>query len=119
MSPASPLGFVHFGSYMAKLGDISGGYNYVKLARSLLDKLGSRENVGEVICLQTHLVSYLEPLQATLEYHDEGYAAAMASGDIIQATINIFGGYTSFLFAGVKLETTREKGDEVMKFMRQ
>eukprot|EP00984_Skeletonema_dohrnii_P031153 scaffold23279_cov67-Skeletonema_dohrnii-CCMP3373.AAC.1 len=26
MSPVSPIGFVHFGSYIAKLGDISGGY---------------------------------------------------------------------------------------------
>jgi len=46
MSPVSPIpiGFAHFGSYMAKLGDISGGYHYVKLARSLLDKVGSRES---------------------------------------------------------------------------
>ena len=50
MSPVSPIGFVHFASYVAKLGDIRGGYHYVKLARSLLDKVGSRESAGEVIC---------------------------------------------------------------------
>jgi len=49
MSPVSPIGFVHFGSNMAKLGDIRGGFNYVKLARSLLDKVGSQECAGEVI----------------------------------------------------------------------
>ncbi|KAL7491984.1 hypothetical protein ACHAWT_001238 [Skeletonema menzelii] len=119
MSPVSPLGFAHFGSYTAMLGDISGGYNYVKLARLLVDKLGSRENAGEVICAHAQVGQYVEPLQATMEYHDEGYAAAMAAGDIIQATVNMFLIYTSFLYAGVKLQTIREKGDEVIKFMQE
>ena len=119
MSTASPLGFVHFGSYMANLGDISEGYSYVKLARSLLDKLGSRECAGEVICISTQVASYIEPLQATLEYHDEGYAAAMASGDIIQAAVNMYTGYISFFYAGVKLQTTRDKGGEVIKTTRE
>ncbi|KAL7491484.1 hypothetical protein ACHAWT_001521, partial [Skeletonema menzelii] len=119
MSPASPLGFAHFGSYAANLGDIRGGYNYVKLARSLMDKSGSRENAGEIICLHTQVVSYLEPLQATLEYHDEGYAAAMAAGDIIQASVNIYTGFISTFHAGVKLQKIREKGDEVIKFMQE
>eukprot|EP00986_Skeletonema_menzelii_P013592 scaffold8066_cov147-Skeletonema_menzelii.AAC.1 len=119
MSPASPLGFVHLGSYIANLGDIRGGYNYVKLARSLLDKLGFRENAGEVIGVHTQVVSYVEPLQATLEYHDEGYAAAMAAGDIIQASHNKIFGYIAIFYAGVKLQKTREKGDEVIKFMQE
>ena len=91
----------------------------MKLARSLLDKLGSRENAGEIICAHAQVISYVEPLQATLEYYDEGFAAAMAAGDIIQAIVNLFLGYTSFFYAGVKLETTREKGDEVIKFMQE
>jgi len=98
MSPISPLGFVHLGSYIAKLGDISEGYHYVKLAHSLLDKVGSRESAGEVICIGTHVRAYVEPLQAMLEYHNEGYAAAMASGDIIQAAINILIGSSVFFF---------------------
>eukprot|EP00986_Skeletonema_menzelii_P005636 scaffold2093_cov219-Skeletonema_menzelii.AAC.1 len=117
MSPVSPLGFVHLGSYLAQLGDIRGGYNYVKLACSLLDKLESRECASEVICISTQVVSYVEPLQATLEYYDKGCAAAMASGDIFQASFNMFLGHTSHFFAGMKLQTTREKGEEVIKFM--
>eukprot|EP00984_Skeletonema_dohrnii_P002046 scaffold682_cov105-Skeletonema_dohrnii-CCMP3373.AAC.16 len=88
MSPVSPIGFVHLGSFIAKFGDISGGYHYVKLARSLLDKVGSRESAGEVICIGTQVVAYVEPLQAALEYHDEGFTAAMAYGDVIQAALN-------------------------------
>ena len=69
--------------------------------------------------MYTQVVSYVEPLQATLEYHDEGFAAAMAAGDISQSVLNIYFGYISVYYAGVKLQTTREKGDEVVKFMQE
>jgi predicted ATPase len=119
MSPVSPIGFVHFGSYMAKLGDISGGYNYVKLALSLLDQVGSRESAGEVICIGTQVRAYVEPLQAALEYHDEGYTAAMASGDSSLAAANFMLSCGGSLFAGVKLQTMREKHDELIKFSKE
>jgi tetratricopeptide (TPR) repeat protein len=117
MSPVSPIGFVHLGSFIAKFGDISGGYHYVKLARSLLDKVGSRESAGEVICIGTQVVAYVEPLQAALEYHDEGFTAAMAYGDVIQAALNHIKLCISSVFAGVNLQTTQEKCAKVIKFM--
>jgi predicted ATPase len=119
MSPVSPIGFAHFGSYMAKLGDISGGYHYVKLALSLLDKVGSRESAGEVICIGTQVRLYVEPLQAALEYHNEGYAAALASGDTIQAAANLMFSCGSSFCAGVNLQTMREKYAEAIKFMEE
>eukprot|EP00985_Skeletonema_marinoi_P028160 scaffold24191_cov73-Skeletonema_marinoi.AAC.1 len=66
MSPVSPLGFAYYGSYLAKQGEINKGYHYVKLALSLLDKVGSRENAGGVIFVCTQVKSYVEPLQAAL-----------------------------------------------------
>jgi len=117
MSPVSPIGFAHLGSYTAKLGDISEGYHYVKLARSLVDKVGSRESAGGVICIASPVRSYVEPLQATFEYHNEGYAAAMESGDILQAALNILVRDSVFLFAGVNLQTTQEKIAETANFM--
>ncbi|KAL7439121.1 hypothetical protein ACHAXM_006808 [Skeletonema potamos] len=117
MSPVSPIGFVHFGSYMAKLGDIRGGFNYVKLARSLLDKVGSRECAGEVICIGTHVIAYVEPLQAALEYHNEGYTAAMVSGDVGLAALNKLFSCAGSFFSGVNLQTMREKCAEGIKFM--
>ena len=56
---------------------------------------------------------FFEPLQATLEYYDEGYAASIASGDIITAAVNELFGHTACFYAGVKLESTRQKGDQV------
>jgi hypothetical protein len=119
MSPVSPIGFVHLGSYTAKLGDINEGYHYEKLARSLIDKVGSRESAGEVIAFGAPIRQYVEPLQATLEYHNEGYAAAMASGDIMQAAVNILCGNALFFFAGVNLQTARDKCAESINFMHE
>jgi predicted ATPase len=119
ISPVSPIGFVHLGSDMAKLGDISGGYHYVKLALSLVDKVGSRESAGDVICFGTQVIAYVEPLQATLECHDEGYAAAMASGDVLQAAVNKHILCSNLLLAGENLQVLREKCAEVIKFMKE
>ncbi len=117
MSPVSPVGFVYLGSYMAKLGYIREGYHYVKLASSLLDKVGSRESAGEVICIGAQVRFYVEPLQATLEYHIEGFAAAMASGDSVQAALNITFFCPCSLHAGMNLQTLQGKCDEWVNFM--
>jgi predicted ATPase len=119
MSPVSPIGFVHFGSIIAKLGDIRGGYHYVKLALSLLDKVGSRESAGEVICFGTNVRAYLEPLQSVLEYFNDGYTAAMTSGDVNMAMINkIFYDGTSF-FSSTNLQTMQEKYAKLIEMMEE
>ncbi|KAK1744366.1 hypothetical protein QTG54_004899 [Skeletonema marinoi] len=110
MSPVSPLGFAYYGSYLAKQGNINEGYHYVKLALSLLDKVGSRENAGVVIFVCTQVKIYVEPLQAALEYYHEGYAAAMASGDSSQATsVDIHGPGSAIQFSLSKLIGTGEE----------
>jgi hypothetical protein len=119
MSPVSPIGFVHFGSYVAKLGDIRGGYHYVKLALSLLDKVGSRDSAGEVLCFGTEVIAYVEPLQAALEYYKEGYAAAMSSGDSIQAAANLVFSCANSFFAGVNLQTVEKRYAEAIALMEE
>jgi len=109
MSPMSPIGFVYFGALTSKRGDISEGYHYVKLALSLLDRLGSRESAGEVICIATQVKCFVEPVQAALEYHDEGYAASMASGDVFSALLNRTLKNACEYVAGVQLQTMREE----------
>ena len=108
MSPVSPIGFAYYGSYLAKQWNISEGYHYAKLALSLLDRVGSRENAGEVIFVSTQVRLYVEPLQAALEYHNQGYAAAMASGDSHLAVINLFAFIANNFFAGANLQRMQE-----------
>ena len=117
MSPVSPVGFVHLGSYIAKLGDIKEGYRYVKLAVSLMEKVGSKECAGEVICFGTQVRAYVEPLQAALECHYDGYVAAMASGDILQAALNILFRNNNLSLSGMNLQTAHEKCSVAVDFM--
>jgi hypothetical protein len=50
------VGFVYFGSMLAKRGDIQIGSRFTQLARSLLDKLaGSKDCSGEVELISTEL----------------------------------------------------------------
>eukprot|EP00985_Skeletonema_marinoi_P014100 scaffold7078_cov148-Skeletonema_marinoi.AAC.7 len=119
MSPVTPIGFAYYGSYLAKQGNINEGYHYVKLALSLLDKVGSRENAGEVIFVCTQVKSYVEPLQATLEYHHEGYAAAMASGDSSLAVVNMFALTACSFFAGTNLQRIQGLSDNTIELCEQ
>ncbi|KAL7426304.1 LOW QUALITY PROTEIN: hypothetical protein ACHAXM_000389, partial [Skeletonema potamos] len=80
---------------------------------------GSRESAGEVICFGTQVRVYVEPLQAALEYYNEGYAAAMASGDVTLAALNKAFKYGNSFFAGANLEIMRQECAEVIKFMDQ
>jgi hypothetical protein len=91
----------------------------VKLALSLLDKVGSRESAGEVFSFGAQVRAYVEPLQAAMEYQHEGCAAAMASGDVNLAAGIRHVTCANLLFAGVNLQTMREKYSELMKFLEE
>ena len=119
MSPMSPIGFVYLGSLMSRRGDISRGYHYVKLALSLLDKVGSRESAGEVICIATQVKCFVEPIQAALEYHDEGFAASMAAGDVFNAMANTLLKNTCKYVAGINLQTMREEQEKAQRLMKE
>jgi hypothetical protein len=88
ISPVSTIGFTYFGQHVATCGDIEEGCRYVKIARKLLDRIGSKEFAGEVIAMGSQLLHFVEPIQLTLEYHNEGYNMAMAAGDMQGAMIN-------------------------------
>jgi hypothetical protein len=104
---------------MAKLGDIRGGYQYVKLAISLLDKVGSRESAGTVFCIGTQVRTYVEPIQAAIEYHHDGYAAAMRAGNVNMAVLNKLLFCGASFFAGVNLQIMQQKYAETQQMMEE
>eukprot|EP00985_Skeletonema_marinoi_P019265 scaffold10976_cov95-Skeletonema_marinoi.AAC.1 len=118
MSPVSPIGFVYFGALMSKRGDIISGYRYVKLALSLLDKVG-RECAGEVICIATQIKIFVEPIQAALEHHNDGYAASMVAGDAFNALLNTLLKNSCMYVAGVKLQTILEEYEIMMRLAKE
>eukprot|EP00985_Skeletonema_marinoi_P007653 scaffold3390_cov162-Skeletonema_marinoi.AAC.1 len=118
MSSMSPIGFVYFGAFISKRGDIRSGYRYVELALSLLDKVGA-ESAGEVICIATQIKIFVEPIQAALEYHDDGYAASMVAGDVFNALLNPLLKNSCMYVAGVKLQTMREEYDKFERLAKE
>ncbi|KAL7490060.1 hypothetical protein ACHAW6_015800 [Cyclotella cf. meneghiniana] len=89
LSPVSPIGFVYFGSLLAKRGSIQLGHRFTLLAKALLEKLESEDIAGEVICVATEVLRFVEPLQTANEsLATLGESAAMKEGDIRWACIN-------------------------------
>ena len=81
--------------------------------------MGSKDSAGEVIAFGTQVIAYVEPVQAALEHHHEGYTAAMASGDVLQAAANRIMFSNKYFFTGVNLQTAREKIAEAVQFFEE
>ena len=119
MSPMSPLGFAYFGQLLARLGDFQSGCRYVRIGKKLLDKLGSKEVAGEVIAIGTQILSFLQPIQSTLESHVEGHNTAMAAGDVHSALLNSLA-FVGMLFqSGRSLVDCRTKYSETCQLFAQ
>jgi len=103
MSPLSPLAFVLYGSFLANMGNIQEGYRYARIAKALLEKIGSRRVAGAVIAYSTQLMAYAEPVQSVINFHIEGGKAAMKSGDTMYANLNAFFYDSCSYWSGKKL----------------
>ena len=82
MSPMSPIGFVYFGSLVAKLGDIKGGYKFASLANSLINNMKLREIAAHVFYVSTDILFFIEPVCIANENRKQIEAIALAAGDV-------------------------------------
>ena len=88
LSSQAPITFASFGSYLGKLNDLSAGYRFVLMGKSLLQKLGANESVGEVISIVSEILSYCQSSRAANELRIEGEQAAISVGDMNWACLN-------------------------------
>ncbi|KAL3799122.1 hypothetical protein HJC23_002250 [Cyclotella cryptica] len=119
MSPVSPIAFAYFGGLVANLGNIRGGHRFTRLAKLLLEAMGSTEIAGEVIWLTTEIQCFVEPMQTANEYRIQGQTTAMLAGDIHWAMFNRLSYCIGLLWAGLKLPTVKEAFFKVSRFMRE
>lgn len=108
LSQTSAIGFAYFGGMIAELGDIRGGYRYTKLAKAMFDKIHCNEIAGEVILQSIEVLSYIEPLQTTIERRIQVQALAMATGDIYWACINKLITSGTLMWSGANLAEVKE-----------
>ncbi|KAL7465066.1 hypothetical protein ACHAXS_006557 [Conticribra weissflogii] len=119
MSAMSAIGFVYFGNIVASKVNITDGYRLVKLSRHLVQYLGCKEVAGEVIAMSTQTIGYVEPIQSTLELNLQGHTAALQSGDITSACLNLIIYCNQLFWSGASLKFTTEKYKEVTRFIKK
>jgi predicted ATPase len=118
LSPSSPLAFASFGSLVAKSGKVELGGLFTMWAKSLSEKLGSKEVAGEVICVVAEVQSFVQPLQAANELHIQGEEASISAGDINFACYNRLLYSVNLFWSGVDLSTVATKINKACVFMK-
>lgn len=120
LSPVSPIGFVYFGSLLAKRGSIQLGHRFTLLAKALLEKLESEDIAGEVICVATEVLRFVEPLQTANEsLATLGESAAMKEGDIRWACINRLQYFSMMFWACPNLSVVKIICADACQFMKE
>jgi len=119
MSPISPVGFIHFGQILVKLGDTEVGCRYLRTGKKLLDKLGSKEVAGECLATFAQVISFIEPVQSTIDFHDQGHANAIAAGDIHMALYNTGLRCGMLVLAGKELSFVSEQFVHAQRLMEE
>ena len=119
MSPVSPIALTYFGQHIATCGDIEEGCRYVNIARKLLDRIGSKEFAGDVIAMGSQLLHFVNPIQLTLEFHNEGYTIAMAAGDVQGAMLNRTLYFPMAFWVSTKLIVCKEHYSRTIRLLEQ
>lgn len=115
----SPIGFVYFGSLLAKRGNIKVGHRFTLLSKALLERLDARDVAGEVICVATEVLFFVEPLQAASKILIQGESAAMAGGDIHWACICRLEYCCIMFWSCPNLSFVNEAFSGALQFMRE
>jgi PAS domain S-box-containing protein len=106
-APTSAVGYgIHGMVLCAFLREAKTGYDFGKLALSLMDRFNARE-FKSIILLQFggFIQHHQESLLATLPILKDGYTAGMETGDFLNAGYNINVYFFAHFFGGVELDT--------------
>ncbi|MEH1780385.1 MAG: ATP-binding sensor histidine kinase [Nostoc sp.] len=106
-APASMVGYVIHGMVLcAFLGEVETGYDFGKLALSLLDKFNIQEHKSIILNLFGALIQHhQEAFTAVRLTLKDGYMAGMETGDFLNAGFNIVVYNNMGFFAGVELDS--------------
>ena len=87
-TPESVLGYSCYGTVLSRSGDYQSGYEFALMSLALTKRFGDLKNRAKACnLLADHAAHWVKPLASIKALHDEGYEAALISGDLQ------FGGY--------------------------
>ncbi len=82
-TPESVLGYSCYGTVLSRAGDYQSGYEFALMALALTKRFGDLKNRAKACnLLADHAVHWVKPLDSIPALHDEGYEAALNSGDL-------------------------------------
>ncbi|MEH2197005.1 AAA family ATPase [Nostoc sp.] len=105
-APISTIGYAIHGMVLcAFFGEVEIGYEFGKLALSLLERLNDRTRKSFTLNLFGAFIQHRqEALRAAIPTLKDGYIAGVETGDFLNAGYNIIASMNSSLFAGVDLD---------------
>ena len=118
---ASAFAYATYGLILcAMAGDIDAGYQFGKLALSVLDKLNAKEiKCRTLVMVHTFISHCQEPVKETLKPLLEAYSSGLETGDLEFTALATFAySYHSF-FLGKELKTMEKEMAAYSKLMRQ
>ncbi len=118
---ASAFAYASYGLILcAMAGDIDTGYQFGKLALSLLDKLNAKEiKCRTLVMVHTFISHWHEPVKKTLKPLLEAYSSGLETGDLEFTALATFAySYHSYCL-GKELQTLEPEMAAYSKLMRQ
>ncbi|OYD91788.1 histidine kinase [Nostoc sp. 'Peltigera membranacea cyanobiont' 213] len=105
-APISMVGYAIHGMVLcAFFGEVETGYEFGKLALSLLERLNDRTRKSFTLNLFGAFIQHRqEALRAAIPMLKDGYIAGVETGDFLNAGYNMVASMNSSLFAGVDLD---------------
>jgi len=119
ISPTSPVGFAYFSQLLGGIGQFQEAFRYAKLSHRLLDKMGTREVAGTVIAIESQIRCFVEPVQAAVDLHLQGYDIAMASGDTQGAFHNLISHFVTLFWSGANLQICKNQFGTVLDVLEK
>ncbi|MEP6524591.1 serine/threonine-protein kinase PknK, partial [Microcoleus vaginatus DQ-U2] len=106
-APASPVGYAIHGMVLcAFLREAKTGYDFGKLALSLLEQFNVREFKPIILLMFGSFIQHRkESLRATIVTTKDGFTAGMETGEFLYAGYNIINYFFAKFFGGVELDT--------------
>ena len=108
-SPLSSIGYVGYGVILSGiLGDMSGGYEFCKLALKLNDRFNFKMIQGKIIWISGLIVHWVKPIKNTVDDYFNARAGCTEAGDLQYLGYLITTGDFSSFLTGINLHKMKE-----------
>jgi len=118
-SPQSHVGFALYGSFIARTGDIRGGYRFAKLSKALFNKAGAAQSSAEGLAYTTQTIAHIEPIQSVIDLNTNDCKVIMAEGCEYDILLNSHLRCYLYFWGGEKLSRVLEFFEENRRMVIQ